>query len=173
MRVICVEYGAEQIGENPTVPYSSRFVMKLSTKGRHAITAMMELALHQKIGPVTLADISSQQSISISYLEQLFAKLRQHGLVTGMRGPGGGYFLARPASEITIARVLNAVDDMVKQQEIPIAEREIPGSLLMWRRLSSQVYDYLDGITLAEAVEPQMENTQTSLFHTGLQKSAA
>jgi Rrf2 family iron-sulfur cluster assembly transcriptional regulator len=147
--------------------------MKLSTKGRHAITAMMELALHQKIGPVTLADISSQQSISISYLEQLFAKLRQHGLVTGMRGPGGGYFLARPASEITIARVLNAVDDMVKQQEIPIAEREIPGSLLMWRRLSSQVYDYLDGITLAEAVEPQMENTQTSLFHTGLQKSAA
>ena len=81
--------------------------MKLSTKGRHAITAMMELALHQKIGPVTLADISSQQSISISYLEQLFAKLRQHGLVTGMRGPGGGYFLARPASEITIARVLN------------------------------------------------------------------
>jgi Rrf2 family iron-sulfur cluster assembly transcriptional regulator len=173
MRVICVEYGAERIGENPTVPYSSRFVMKLSTKGRHAITAMMELALHQKIGPVTLADISSQQSISISYLEQLFAKLRQHGLVTGMRGPGGGYFLARPASEITIARVLNAVDDMVKQQEIPIAEREIPGSLLMWRRLSSQVYDYLDGITLAEAVEPQMENTQTSLFHTGLQKSAA
>ena len=147
--------------------------MKLSTKGRHAITAMMELALHQKIGTVTLADISSQQSISISYLEQLFAKLRQHGLVTGMRGPGGGYFLARPASEITIARVLNAVDDMVKQQEIPIAEREIPGSLLMWRRLSSQVYDYLDGITLAEAVEPQMENTQTSLFHTGLQKSAA
>jgi len=173
MRVICVEYGAESIVENPTVPYSSRFVMKLSTKGRHAITAMMELALHQKIGPVTLADISSQQSISISYLEQLFAKLRQHGLVTGMRGPGGGYFLARPASEITIARVLNAVDDMVKQQEIPIAEREIPGSLLMWRRLSSQVYDYLDGITLAEAVEPQMENTQTSLFHTGLQKSAA
>jgi Rrf2 family iron-sulfur cluster assembly transcriptional regulator len=173
MRVICVEYGAEHIGENPTVPYSSRFVMKLSTKGRHAITAMMELALHQKIGPVTLADISSQQSISISYLEQLFAKLRQHGLVTGMRGPGGGYFLARPASEITIARVLNAVDDMVKQQEIPIAEREIPGSLLMWRRLSSQVNDYLDGITLAEAVEPQMENTQTSLFHTGLQKSAA
>jgi len=147
--------------------------MKLSTKGRHAITAMMELALHQKIGPVTLADISSQQSISISYLEQLFAKLRQHGLVTGMRGPGGGYFLARPASEITIARVLNAVDDMVKQQEIPIAEREIPGSLLMWRRLSSQVYDYLDGISLAEAVEPQMLNTQSSLFHTGLQKSAA
>jgi Rrf2 family iron-sulfur cluster assembly transcriptional regulator len=147
--------------------------MKLSTKGRHAITAMMELALHQKIGPVTLADISSQQSISISYLEQLFAKLRQHGLVTGMRGPGGGYYLAHPASEITIAQVLNAVDDMVKHHEIPIAERDIPGSLLMWQRLSSQVYDYLDGITLAEAVEPQMENTQPSLFHTGLQKSAA
>jgi len=147
--------------------------MKLTTKGRHAITAMMELALHQKKGPVTLADISTQQSISISYLEQLFAKLRQHGLVTGMRGPGGGYSLARPANEISIAQVLNAVDDLIKLHEIPVAEREIPGSLLMWRHLSNQVYDYLDGITLAETVETQKENTQTALFHTDLQKSAA
>ena len=121
--------------------------MKLTTKGRHAITAMMELALHEKEGPVTLADISSQQSISISYLEQLFAKLRHNGLVTGMRGPGGGYCLARPANEITIAQVLNAVDDLVKLQEIPLAEREVPGSLLMWRHLSNQVFDYLDGIS--------------------------
>jgi Rrf2 family iron-sulfur cluster assembly transcriptional regulator len=147
--------------------------MKLTTKGRHAITAMMELALHQKDGPVTLADISSQQSISISYLEQLFAKLRQNGLVTGMRGPGGGYCLARPANEITIAQVLNAVDDLVKLQENPLAEREVPGSLLMWRHLSNQVFDYLDGITLAETVEIQKENTQSALFHSDLQKSAA
>jgi Rrf2 family iron-sulfur cluster assembly transcriptional regulator len=147
--------------------------MKLSTKGRHAITAMMELALHQNTGPVTLADISTQQSISISYLEQLFARLRQHGLVSGMRGPGGGYSLARPANEITIAQVLNAVDDLVKLSENSIAEREIPGSLLLWRNLSNRVYDYLDGITLAEAVETPTEDPQSSLFHTGLQKSAA
>jgi Rrf2 family iron-sulfur cluster assembly transcriptional regulator len=147
--------------------------MKLSTKGRHAVTAMMELALRQDKGPVTLADISTQQSISISYLEQLFARLRQNGLVTGMRGPGGGYSLARSASEITIANILNAVDDMVKRQEITSAETELPGSLMMWQRLSNQVYDYLDGISLAEAVESQHEDTQESLFGTGFQKSAA
>jgi Rrf2 family iron-sulfur cluster assembly transcriptional regulator len=147
--------------------------MKLSTKGRHAVTAMMELALYQKKGPVTLADISVQQSISISYLEQLFAKLRQHGLVTGMRGPGGGYCLARQASEISIATILNAVDDMVKRQGIPSGESEVPKSLLMWQRLSNQVYDYLDGITLADAVEAQTDDTQPELFGSGIAQSAA
>ena len=147
--------------------------MKLSTKGRHAITAMMELALHQKKGPVTLADISTQQSISISYLEQLFARLRQHELVVGMRGPGGGYNLARPANSITIAQVLHAVDDLVKLNVNPLTEREIPGSLMLWRQLSNQVYDYLDGITLADAVESRVENPQSPLFHTNLHKSAA
>ena len=147
--------------------------MKLSTKGRHAVTAMMELALHQKKGPVTLADISAQQSISISYLEQLFAKLRQSGLVTGMRGPGGGYCLARSADGITIANILNAVDDMMQRQQISVTESEIPDSLLMWQHLSNRVYEYLDGITLSEAVEMQLENTQTSLFGATFQKSAA
>ena len=147
--------------------------MKLSTKGRHAVTAMMELALHHNKGPVTLADISAQQSISISYLEQLFAKLRQHGLVTGMRGPGGGYCLARPAADISIASILNAVDDMTKRQETPVVEGSIPGSLLMWQRLSNRVYDYLDGISLAETVEVLMEDSQTSLFGSGFHKSAA
>ena len=147
--------------------------MKLSTKGRHAITAMMELALHQKKGPVTLADISTQQSISISYLEQLFARLRQHELVVGMRGPGGGYNLARPANSITIAQVLHAVDDLVKLNVNPLTEREIPESLILWRQLSNQVYDYLDGITLADAVESRVENPQSPLYHTNLHKSAA
>ena len=147
--------------------------MKLSTKGRHAITAMMELALHQKKGPLTLADISTQQSISISYLEQLFARLRQHELVVGMRGPGGGYNLARPANSITIAQVLHAVDDLVKLGVNPLTEREMPESLMLWRQLSNQVYDYLDGITLADAVESRVENPQSSLFHTNLHKSAA
>ena len=148
--------------------------MKLSTKGRHAVTAMMELALRQDQGPVTLADISAQQSISISYLEQLFARLRQHKLVTGMRGPGGGYCLARQAGEISIADILSAVDDMVKREERPpLAAGEIPGSLLMWQRLSNQVYDFLDSITLADAVESQEDDAQASLFGPGFQKSAA
>ena len=102
--------------------------MKLSTKGRHAITAMMELALRHNNGPVTLADISVEQSISVSYLEQLFARLRNHGLVTGMRGPGGGYCLRRPATEITIAEILSAVDDAM-----PARRERIWTSLIFWR----------------------------------------
>jgi Rrf2 family iron-sulfur cluster assembly transcriptional regulator len=126
--------------------------MKLSTKGRHAVTAMMELALRHKQGPVTLADISAQQAISISYLEQLFARLRQHGLVTGMRGPGGGYCLARPASEITIANILSTVDDISRREEQPHMRGEIPAGGQMWMHLSNRIYDYLNSITLEEAV---------------------
>ncbi len=147
--------------------------MKLSTKGRHAVTAMMELALYQKQGPVTLADISVKQSISISYLEQLFAKLRQHGLVTGMRGPGGGYCLALDAGEITIANILNAVDDMIKRQGTTVPEGEIPGSLLMWQRLSDRVYEYLDGISLAEAVQAQTDESQPELFGSSMAQNVA
>ncbi len=142
--------------------------MKLSTKGRHAVTAMMELALHSKKGTVTLADISAQQSISISYLEQLFAHLRQHGLVTGMRGPGGGYCLARPANEITIANILATVDDVSRREESP----NTAGGQ-MWVRLSNRFYDYLDSITLEDAVESQADDAQESLFDTGFRQTAA
>jgi len=142
--------------------------MKLSTKGRHAVTAMMELALQHKKGPVTLADISAQQSISISYLEQLFARLRQHGLVTGMRGPGGGYCLARPASEITIASILATVDDVSRREE---TSNTAGGQ--MWVRLSNRIYDYLDSITLEDAVESQADETQESLFGSDMQQTAA
>jgi len=147
--------------------------MKLSTKGRHAVTAMMELALQHKNGPVTLADISAQQSISISYLEQLFARLRQHGLVTGMRGPGGGYCLARPASEITIASILATVDDVSRREELPHTQGEIPAGVQMWLQLSNRIYDYLDSITLDEAVESATDDSQKSLFGSGYQKTAA
>ncbi len=85
--------------------------MKLSTKGRYAVTAMMDIALHEKVGPVTLADISQCQGISLSYLEQLFSKLRNNGLVKGVRGPGGGYRLAKPASEISVADIIDSVDE--------------------------------------------------------------
>jgi len=82
--------------------------MRLSTKGRYSVTAMLDLAIHDRAGPVTLADISQCQGISLSYLEQLFAKLRSDGLVKGVRGPGGGYRLAKPASEISIASIISA-----------------------------------------------------------------
>jgi Rrf2 family iron-sulfur cluster assembly transcriptional regulator len=147
--------------------------MKLSTKGRHAVTAMMELALQHNKGPVTLADISAQQSISISYLEQLFARLRQHGLVTGMRGPGGGYCLARPASEISIANILSSVDDITRRPELAHNHAELPAGAQMWMHLSNRIYDYLDSITLEEAVETSRDDSQASLFGSGFQKSAA
>jgi len=147
--------------------------MKLSTKGRHAVTAMMELALRQKKGPVTLADISAQQTISVSYLEQLFAKLRHQGLVMGMRGPGGGYSLARPAGEITIAGILSAVDDVNRRPETASIGETAPGSLQLWDRLSNRIYDYLESITLAEAVQSQVDDSQASLFGSDLQKTAA
>ncbi|MGB5306333.1 MAG: Rrf2 family transcriptional regulator [Gammaproteobacteria bacterium] len=147
--------------------------MKLSTKGRHAVTAMMALALHHDKGPVTLADISAEQSISISYLEQLFACLRQNGLVTGMRGPGGGYCLARPANEITIATILSTVDDVARQEEQPHTQTEVSGSSQMWLHLSNRIFDYLNGISLAEAVESASDERQESLFGSGFRKTAA
>jgi Rrf2 family iron-sulfur cluster assembly transcriptional regulator len=151
--------------------------MKLSTKGRHAITAMMELALRHDKGPVTLADISVEQSISVSYLEQLFARLRNHGLVTGMRGPGGGYCLRRPASEITIAEILSAVDDAMPARRERIPGEEWPQSVVMWNQLSSRIYDYLNGLTLAEAVNQSGELKEgeegDNGYGSGFQQTAA
>ena len=146
--------------------------MKLSTKGRHAVTAMMELALQRKTGPVTLADISAQQSISISYLEQLFARLRQHGLVTGMRGPGGGYCLARSASEITIASILATVDDVSRREEMPHTQGEVPAGAQMWLQLSNRIYDYLNSITLEEAISTAKSDAEAPMFDSGFKQTA-
>ncbi len=147
--------------------------MKLSTKGRHAVTAMMELALQHNKGPVTLADISAQQSISISYLEQLFARLRQHGLVTGMRGPGGGYCLARPAAEITIASILATVDDVTRREEMPHTQGEIPAGAQMWLHLSNRIFDFLNSITLDEVVTSASDDSKESLFGSDFKQTAA
>ncbi|WJW76020.1 Rrf2 family transcriptional regulator [Thiohalobacter sp. IOR34] len=155
--------------------------MKLSTKGRYAITALIELALHHKQGPVTLADISVEQSISVSYLEQLFAQLRKHGLVTGLRGPGGGYCLRRPPSEISVAEILRAVDESIASAaHTPAAEDssgERPPSLRLWDKLSHRIYDYLDSISLADVVSdgqrlPAGQNRRPG-FALGGQRSAA
>ncbi len=150
--------------------------MKLSTKGRHAITAMMELAIRHRNGPVTLADISVEQSISVSYLEQLFARLRKSGLVTGLRGPGGGYCLRHPAGEITIAQILEAVDDVLPARREPIPGEEWAESLIMWNRLSDRIYGFLNDISLADAIDQQQAahtGAERPAFTPNLQRSAA
>ena len=131
--------------------------MRLSTKGRYAVTAMLDLALHGSRGPVTLADISVDQGISLSYLEQLFACLRRKELVKGVRGPGGGYYLGRPASEITIADIICAVDEWVEFRRCRgNADCQDGRTCLthsLWNDLSNQIFDFLDEITLAQLVE--------------------
>ena len=130
--------------------------MRLSTKGRYAVTAMLDLALHNKSGPVTLADISANQGISLSYLEQLFAALRGKQLVRGVRGPGGGYFLARDATEISIADIICAVDEWVEFTRCRGREDCRNGDRCsthdLWNELSKEIFDFLSNITLAELV---------------------
>ena len=131
--------------------------MRISTKGRYSVTAMLDLAIHDKAGPVTLADISQCQGISLSYLEQLFAKLRKAKLVKGVRGPGGGYRLARPASEINIAEIICSVDENVDitncngEGNCNDGEKCLTHDL--WTNLSRKLHEFLSGITLAQFVE--------------------
>lgn len=131
--------------------------MRLSTKGRYSVTAMLDLAIHDKAGPVTLADISQCQGISLSYLEQLFAKLRKSGLVKGVRGPGGGYRLARPSSEISIAEIICSVDENVDVTHCKGEGNCLDGDKCLthdlWVDLSDRLYEFLSGITLAQFVE--------------------
>lgn len=130
--------------------------MKLTTKGRYAVTAMLDLALHYEREPINLADISGRQGISLSYLEQLFSRLRKQGLVESARGPGGGYMLARPSAQITIADVIQAVDESVDatkcggQKNCHGEDRCLTHDL--WEDLSRQISGFLSGITLADLV---------------------
>lgn len=131
--------------------------MRLSTKGRYAVTAMLDLALHAGQGPVTLSDISANQGISLSYLEQLFAALRAKQLVRGVRGPGGGYYLAREPDEISIADIIAAVDEWVAftrcggRQNCRDGQRCLTHSL--WDQLSEEIFRFLGGISLGDLVE--------------------
>jgi len=130
--------------------------MRLSTKGRYAVTAMMDIALHERVGPVTLADISQCQGISLSYLEQLFAKMRKCGLVEGVRGPGGGYRLARPADQISVADIIQSVDeklDMTKcggKGNCSKGEKCLTHQL--WFEFSCSLYNFLSGIKLDQYI---------------------
>jgi Rrf2 family iron-sulfur cluster assembly transcriptional regulator len=135
--------------------------MKLSTKGRYAVTAMMDIALHEKVGPVTLADISQCQGISLSYLEQLFSKLRKNGLVKGVRGPGGGYRLARDASEISVADIIDSVDEKLDftkcggKGDCNKGEQCLTHKL--WHDLTNDLHHFLEGIKLDQYVNrPQI-----------------
>lgn len=131
--------------------------MRLSTKGRYAVTAMMDLAIHDRFGPVALAEISQCQGISLSYLEQLFAKLRRQGLVEGVRGPGGGYRLARPSAQITVADIITAVDEKLDATRCAGRENCQGGRRCLthelWIDLSQQIFSFLQSITLAQFVE--------------------
>lgn len=131
--------------------------MRLTTKGRYAVTAILDLALHDAQGPVNLADISKRQEISLAYLEQLFAKLRRNGLVESSRGPGGGYRLKKTAEDITVADVINAVDEQVDATRCG-GQQNCQGDLRclthdLWQDLSDQISAFLTGVTLAELVQ--------------------
>lgn len=137
--------------------------MRLTTKGRYAVTAMLDLAIHARREPVSLADISERQSISISYLEQLFAKLRKQGLVSSVRGPGGGYQLARSGGEIFIAQIIDAVDELVDATRCAGQGDCQQGAMCLthelWTDLSAQIHNFLSAISLEELVNRR--NVQT------------
>ena len=130
--------------------------MRLTTKGRYAVTAMLDLALHAKDSPVSLADISERQGISISYLEQLFSKLRKSNLVSSVRGPGGGYQLSRADAEIFIAQVIDAVDESVDATrcagEGDCQNGETCLTHELWQSLSRQIHSFLSEISIADLV---------------------
>jgi len=136
--------------------------MRLSTKGRYAVTAMMDLAIHYEEGAVTLADISQAQRISLSYLEQLFARLRKHGLVEGIRGPGGGYHLSRPPTEISVADVIDAIGEGVDVTlcggRINCQDGERCLTHELWQQLGGRIHEFLDGVTLASFLEREEVN---------------
>lgn len=131
-------------------------VMRLTTKGRYAVTAMLDLALHSDHGPVSLADISVRQGISLSYLEQLFARLRQFKLVKSVRGPGGGYQLMGSTAEISVAQVVDAVSESLDATRCEgkgnCHEGEVCLTHHLWENLSEQIHNFLSDITLADLV---------------------
>ena len=135
--------------------------MRLTTKGRFAVTAMIDLGLRQSSGPVTLAAISQRQQISLSYLEQLFGKLRRNELVESTRGPGGGYTLARDASQITVAEIIVSVDEPIDATQCGGKENCLgEGSRCMthdlWATLNQRMVDFLTSVTLQKLVDDQL-----------------
>jgi len=140
--------------------------VKLSTKGRYAVMAMVDLAINSNDRPVCLADIAERQEISLSYLEQLFAKLRRGGLVKSVRGPGGGYLLAHPAEGLRICDIILAVDEPIRATRCtpgqPFGCRSNKSRCLthdLWEELGNQIYLYLSSVTVADVVNRQVLGT--------------
>ena len=133
--------------------------MKLTTKGRYAVTAMLDLALHGQSGPVSLAEISMRQEISLSYLEQLFSKLRRHGLVTSTRGPGGGYSVSRNLAEVAVSQIIGAVNESVDATQCAGKENcHSHGRCLthdLWEGLSAQIEEFLSSVSLQDMIDRQ------------------
>lgn len=133
--------------------------MRLTTKGRFAVTAMVDLAMRQTGGPVTLAAISKRQHISLSYLEQLFGRLRRRNLVSSVRGPGGGYMLALPPERISVADIIVAVDEPLDATQCGGKENCLDDKRCMthdlWATLNTKMYEYLASVSLGNLVEQQ------------------
>ena len=130
--------------------------MRLTTKGRFAVTAMLDLAMSEADKPITLAGISERQSISLSYLEQLFSRLRRSGLVKSVRGPGGGYRIAKPLTEISVSEIISAVDELIDATQCGGQENcHDEGRCMthdLWSSLNVKILDYLSGVSLADLV---------------------
>ncbi|HWN29755.1 MAG TPA: Fe-S cluster assembly transcriptional regulator IscR [Burkholderiales bacterium] len=133
--------------------------MRLTTKGRFAVTAMIDLAMRHGSGPVTLSEISERQKISLSYLEQLFGKLRRHALVDSVRGPGGGYCLAKGTDQVSVADIILAVDEPIDATQCGGKEncRDEQKCLThdLWAALNDRIFDYLHSVTLSQLVTDQ------------------
>ncbi|BFM11129.1 Fe-S cluster assembly transcriptional regulator IscR [Simiduia litorea] len=131
--------------------------MRLTTKGRYAVTAMLDLAMHMQQGPTSLADISKRQEISLSYLEQLFSKLRQSELVTSVRGPGGGYRLSRDADDIFVAQIIDAVNESIDATNCGGSGNCQNGKVCLthnlWSDLSMQIHQFLNSISLSALMQ--------------------
>jgi Rrf2 family iron-sulfur cluster assembly transcriptional regulator len=131
--------------------------MKLTTKGRFAVAAMLDLAMQRSRDPVTLAEISQRQKISLSYLEQLFSKLRRHSLVDSLRGPGGGYRLAKDMGQVSVAEIIVAVDEPIDATQCGGKEDCLDDQKCithdLWTRLNERIFDYLGSVTLKQLID--------------------
>ena len=150
--------------------------MRLTTKGRFAVTAMLDLAINETQGtednkPVTLAAISERQDISLSYLEQLFSKLRRQGLVKSVRGPGGGYNLAKSYADISVSEIISAVDEQIDATQCGGNENcKDEGRCMthdLWTALNTKILEYLDGVTLADMVASQKNGHKINIMPRG------
>lgn len=141
--------------------------MRLTTKGRFAVTAMLDLAINEVDKPVTLAGISERQHISLSYLEQLFSRLRRNGLVKSVRGPGGGYHIAKQHNEISVSEIISAVDELIDATQCGGHENCRDERRCMthelWSSLNVKILEYLSGVTIADLVAMQKNDNKVIL----------